>query len=235
MHRVIGRRIVDVTPAEFAVLRDRHAGVLLDVGTGDGKHVLHVARQRPDLLVVGLDASVDALRKTSAKAGARAERGGLPNVVFVRSAAEQLPAGLTGVTEVHVLMPWGSLLRGTLGEGPVLEAVAAACTPGAPFLVTLNLHAWRPPVPEVGDSAEPDPRSALAGLAPRYAAAGWHLAEAAYLDDAGIAALATSWTKRLGSSRDQLDVLALRGSVRRPATTADRADRSPTPRGRGER
>ena len=113
-------------------------------------------------------------------------------------------------------MPWGSLLRGTLGEGPVLEALAAACVPGAPFLVTLNLHAWRPPVPEVGGSAEPDPATAISVLAPRYAAAGWRLAEADYLDEAGIAALATSWTKRLGSSRDQLDVLALRGTVSPP-------------------
>lgn len=218
MHRVIGKRVVDLLPAEFAALRERYAGVLLDVGTGDGKHVLHLARQRPDLLVVGLDANADGLRRTSAKAAARADRGGLPNAVFVRSAAERLPEGLTGVTEVHVLMPWGSLLRGTLGEGPVLEALAAACTPDAPFLVTLNLHAWRPPVPEVGDSPEPDPDTAIDGLAPRYAAAGWHLTEAAYLDDAGIAALATSWTKRLGSSRDRLDVLALRGTVPGTAT-----------------
>ncbi|MGI5130226.1 class I SAM-dependent methyltransferase [Pseudonocardia sp. CA-107938] len=213
MHRVIGKRVVELSPAEFAALRERHAGVLLDVGTGDGKHVLHVARQRPDMLVVGLDANADALRRTSARAAVRADRGGLPNVVFVRAAAERPPAGLSGVDEVHVLMPWGSLLRGTLGDGPVLESLAAVCAPGAPFLVTLNLHAWRPPVPEVGELPEPDPASALTGLRARYADAGWQLTGAEYLDDAGIAALATSWTKRLGSSRDQLDVLALHGTV----------------------
>jgi 16S rRNA (adenine(1408)-N(1))-methyltransferase len=213
VHRVIGKRVVELPPAEFAALRAQHSGVLLDVGTGDGKHVLHLARQRPDLLVVGLDASVDAVRKTSAKAAARPDRGGLPNAVFLRAGAERPPEGLDGVGEVHVLMPWGSLLRGTLGDGTVLEALAAVCTPGAPFLVTLNLHAWRPPVPEVGGRPEPDPESALTGLRDRYGTAGWRLAEAHYLDDAGIAALATSWTKRLGSTRDQLDVLALRGTV----------------------
>ncbi|MDN5861521.1 MAG: hypothetical protein L0H84_23205 [Pseudonocardia sp.] len=217
---MIGRRVLDVAPAELAALREQYSGVLLDVGTGDGKHVVHVARNRPDLLVVGLDANTDALRKTSARVAARADRGGLPNALFVRSAAERPPAGLCDVTEVHVLMPWGSLLRGMLGEGPVLAALAAACRPGAPFLVTLNLHAWRPPVPEVGNSAEPDPSSAISTLAPRYAAAGWRLATAEYLDDAGIAALATSWTKRLGSSRDQLDVLALRGTVAGPGPAA---------------
>lgn len=213
MHRIIGRRVVELPPAEFAELRAQHSGLLLDVGTGDGKHVLHLARRHPEMLVIGLDASVDALRKTSAKAAARADRGGLPNVVFLRAAAERPPAGLVGVDEVHVLMPWGSLLRGTLGDGTVLEALAAVCRPGAPFLVTLNLHAWRPPVPEVGARPEPDPESALTGLRDRYAVAGWRLTEAHYLDDAGVAALATSWTKRLGSSRDQLDVLALHGTV----------------------
>ena len=79
MYRVIGKRVVELQPAEFAALRERYSGVLLDVGTGDGKHVLHVAGQRPELLVVGLDANADGLRKTSAKAAARADRGGLPN------------------------------------------------------------------------------------------------------------------------------------------------------------
>ena len=214
MHRVIGKRVVDVAPAEFAALRAAHEEVLLDVGTGDGKHVVHVARRRPDALVVGLDASADAMRKTSARAAVRPDRGGLANALFLRGAAERLPEGLVGVSEVHVLMPWGSLLRGVVGgDQAMLTTIGAACRPGATFLVALNLHAWRPPVPEVGGSTEPDPESALRDLAPLYAAAGWTLDAAAYLDDAGIAALATSWTKRLGSSRDQLDVLALTGRI----------------------
>jgi hypothetical protein len=46
-----------------------------------------------------------------------------------------------------------------------------------------------------------------------YERAGWVLESAAYLDDAQIAELGTSWTKRLGSSRDSLAVLALRGTI----------------------
>lgn len=214
MHRVIGRRVLDMAPAEFAALRDAHDTVVLDVGTGDGKHVLHAARRDPRSLVVGLDASADGMRKTSARAAARPDRGGLANALFLRASAERPPDGLAGVSEVHVLMPWGSLLRGVVGADPsMLSAVAGVCRPGAPFLVALNLHAWRPPVPEVGDAAEPDPERALTDLGPRYAAAGWTIEGARYLDDAGIDALATSWTKRLGSSRDRLDVLALTGRI----------------------
>jgi 16S rRNA (adenine(1408)-N(1))-methyltransferase len=208
VRRVIGKSTVDVDAAAFAELRDLYERIVLDLGTGDGKHVLSVARQCPDTLVVGLDASADAMRRTALRAAARPARGGLPNALFVWAAVEQLPAELTGIDEVHVLMPWGSLLRAVaVPDQKVLDGIAAVCAPAAGFLITLNLHAWRPSVPEVGDTAEPTPDSAAELLS----VAGWEVEAAEYLDDAGVAALGTSWTKRLGSSRDSLAVLALRG------------------------
>lgn len=214
MRRVLGKRVVEIDDAAFDELVSRHDGVILDVGTGDGKHPFHLARQRPGQLVVGLDAAKDNLRKTAANAAANPAKGGLANLVYLWAPAEQLPAGLRGVTELHMLMPWGSLLRGMLGSDPsMLRGLAAVCEPDARFLTTLNLHAWRPPVPEVGEHAEPTPESAVKSLGPLLAAAGWRLDEAKYLDAAEIAALATSWTRRLNSTRAQLDVLALTGVI----------------------
>ncbi|MCO1579370.1 16S rRNA (adenine(1408)-N(1))-methyltransferase KamB [Crossiella sp. SN42] len=214
MRRVTGKQVVDLTAEQFAELRAQYTSVLLDVGTGDGKHPLHLARKHPDQLVIGLDAAPDNLRKTAGKAAAKPAKGGLPNLVYLWHAAESLPPELREIDELHVLMPWGSLLRGVLDtEGALLRGLAACCRPGADFLVTLNLHAWRPPVPEVGDTAEPTPESATEVLAKAYATAGWQLTEAAYLSPEEIAELATSWTRRLNSSRDQLDVLALRGTI----------------------
>lgn len=202
--------------AEFAALRAGYRDVLVDIGTGDGKHAYQLARQRPELLVVGLDANRDNLRQVSTRAAAKPARGGLPNVLFLWESAERLPDGLGDVGGLHVLMPWGSLLRGLFAaDGAMLRGLAAICRDGADFLVTLNLHAWRPPVPEVGDTVEPTPESTLDLLATRYAAAGWHIGEAHYLDAAEIAALATSWTRRLGSSRDELAVLGLSGHIDR--------------------
>lgn len=232
MRRIRGRKIVELTAAEFAELAARYDKVVLDVGTGDGKHALALARQRPDQLIVGLDAAKDNLRKVSARTD-------VANLLFVWAAVERLPVELSGIGEVHVLMPWGSLLRGMLGgsstepgrdssvlgdQSSVLGAVADRCLPGAPFLVTLNLHAWRPPVPEVGTHAEPTPESAMAELAESYRRHGWLLQQARYLDDEGIGQLATSWTRRLNSSRDRLDVLALTG-VLEPGERAS-ADRN---------
>ncbi|WP_375481988.1 methyltransferase domain-containing protein [uncultured Jatrophihabitans sp.] len=214
MRQVIGKRTVDLDAAAFAELRSRHTSLVVDLGTGDGKHVLAVARARPDALVVGVDASPDAMRRTAARAAQKPARGGTPNAIFVWASAERLPPELDGVDELHVLMPWGSLLRAlTLTERSVLLGVGERCRAGATFLVTLNLHAWRPPVPEVGPAPEPTPETAVTELAPQYASAGWQLTDAHYADDAELAALGTSWTKRLGSTRDELAVLTLRGRI----------------------
>ncbi len=214
MRQVVGKVTHNLDAAAFDALREGRTQLLLDLGAGDGKHVLTEARRRPDTLVVGLDAAPDAMRATAASAARKPAKGGVPNAVFLWGAAETLPPELTGVTEVHSLMPWGSLLRALVRPDiDVLEAIARVCAPGATFLVTVNLHAWRPPVPEVGDSPEPTPTSALTDLALAYAAAGWNLATAGYVDAATLADLGTSWTKRLGSTRDDLAVLALRGTI----------------------
>jgi 16S rRNA (adenine(1408)-N(1))-methyltransferase len=214
VRQVVGKATRDLSASDFAQLRRGYRRVVLDVGTGDGKHVLAQARRCPDALVIGLDASADAMRAVSARAAGKPARGGVPNAVFVWASVEQLPREIAGVDEVHVLMPWGSLLRALVQPDlGVLDAVARTCSPGARFLVTLNLHAWRPPVPEVGSDPEPTPESALAQLAPEWAGAGWRLESAEYLGVWEIADLATSWTKRLGASRQRLDVLALRGRI----------------------
>lgn len=221
MRQVVGKAIRDLSAADFGELRGSYRAVVLDVGTGDGKHALAEARRRPDVLVIGLDANPSVMRAASARAAAKPARGGLPNAVFVWAAVEQLPAELVDVDEVHVLMPWGSLLRAVVQPDPaVLAAVARSCVPGARFLVTLNLHAWRPPVPEVGTVPEPTPDSARGELALGYAEAGWQVESVAYPSDDEIAQLATSWTKRLGASRRELDVLALRGHMTAPGAPA---------------
>jgi len=207
VRRIRGRKVVELSQPEFAELADRHRRLVLDVGTGDGKHALQLARQRPGELVIGLDAAKDNLRKVSARTD-------LTNLLFIWAPVERLPAELTGIAELHVLMPWGSLLRGMLGDGAaILSDLAARCVDDAEFLLTLNLHAWRPPVPEVGGHPEPTPETALDELAPIYQRHGWRIATADYLDDEGIAQLATSWTRRLNSSRGRLDVLALTGVI----------------------
>jgi 16S rRNA (adenine(1408)-N(1))-methyltransferase len=78
----------------------RHAATSVDLGTGDGRHVLAVAAARPDRLVVGVDANAAAMAEASRRAAAKPRRGGLPNALFVVAAAEALPPELAGVAEL---------------------------------------------------------------------------------------------------------------------------------------
>jgi 16S rRNA (adenine(1408)-N(1))-methyltransferase len=212
IRRVVGRSVSELGADEFDALRAGRK-LLLDVGTGDGKHVLHEARRRPDWLVVGVDAAPAQLQRSSTSAARKPAKGGLANAVFVQASAESMPAELSGADELHVLMPWGSLLRGCLTADAVLPSLRAAAAPGARLLITFNLHAWRPPVVDVGESVEPTPQSALE-LEDVYSGSGWELVDARYLDDVGIASLATSWGRRLHSSRETFDVLALEATAR---------------------
>src|SRR3954469_6367568 len=91
VRRVVGKATLDLDGSAFAELRAPYRELVVDVGTGDGKHVLAVARARPDALVVGLDAGPDAMRRTAARAAAKPAKGGTPNALFAWAAVEQWP------------------------------------------------------------------------------------------------------------------------------------------------
>lgn len=208
IRQVVGRTVRELSEDEFETVRAGRP-LLVDVGTGDGKHVLHEARRRPDWLVVGVDAAPAQLQRASASAARKPAKGGLANALFVQAAAEAMPGELGGARELHVLMPWGSLLRGCLALDAVLPSLRSIASAEARLLVTLNLHAWRPPVADVGSLPEPTPDSVLTELAAVYRSAGWDIRASHYLDETGIAELATSWGRRLHSSREQFEVLAI--------------------------
>lgn len=60
----------------------------IDLGTGDGRYVLKAAAERPDTLVIGLDANAAAMIEASRRA---ARRDALPNALFAVAAAGHPP------------------------------------------------------------------------------------------------------------------------------------------------
>jgi 16S rRNA (adenine(1408)-N(1))-methyltransferase len=62
--------------------------VALDLGTGDGRRVLALAAERPDTLVIGVDANASGMTDASRRA---LRRGALPNALFAVAAAEHPP------------------------------------------------------------------------------------------------------------------------------------------------
>ena len=112
---------------------------MIDLGTGDGRFVLATAAAEPATLVIGIDASADAMAEASARAARSPRRGGLPNALFVAAAAEAPPAELLGIaSRVVVQLPWGSLLRGALAlDEEVARGIAGLVAPGGRVEVLL--------------------------------------------------------------------------------------------------
>src|SRR2546429_5231486 len=134
-----------------------HARACADVGAGDGRFALELARTDPNTLAIALDASTDRLVD-----GARlARRHGVPNILFVVSSVERLPDMLGGIAdEATIHFPWGSLLRGvTRDDEAVLSPLARLLRIGGRLELVLQAGAGPPgPARRRRLPALPDPR-----------------------------------------------------------------------------
>ena len=106
-------------------------GVIVDIGTGDGRFVYRSAAANPNKFFIGIDANTKPLEKVSMKATRKPSKGGLPNVLFIQAAIENLPDELDETAdEIHIHFPWGSLLRAvTLGDENILASLRRICAP----------------------------------------------------------------------------------------------------------
>lgn len=175
-------------------------GVVIDIGTGDGRFVYQSARQNPNKFYIGIDPNVRPLEKISEKIHRKPAKGGAPNVLFIQSAVEDLPSELDGVAdELHVHFPWGSLLRAmATGDVEVLRNLRRTCALGALLEVVIGIDPVR-------DQTEIE-RLGLTALSiefidqqlvPNYRAAGFETIERGVLQPSEWPDLETSWAKRL--------------------------------------
>ncbi len=175
-------------------------GVIIDLGTGDGRFVYQSARQNPKKFYIGIDPNVRPLEKISEKIYRKPSKGGAPNVLFIQAAVEDLPAELDGVAdELHVHFPWGSLLGAVAaGDVVVLQNLRRICAREALLEVVIGLDPVR-------DQAEIERLGVVPlslefidqTLAPRYAAAGFQITERGIIAAADWPEFNTSWAKRL--------------------------------------
>jgi hypothetical protein len=162
--------------------------VLIDLGTGDGRFVLHTARAHPARYVVGIDACRDNLYEASRRAPA--------NALFLIANICSMPAGLAGLASaITVNFPWGTLLAGLLEVGsPLLASLARLARPGATLEIRLN----------GGALAEAGYSLAAGGERVRrhVRLAGFHMAAPQPLAEDDLRAYPTTWAKRLAFGRD---------------------------------
>ena len=186
---------------------------MIDIGTGDGLFVYQSARRNPQKFYIGVDASPRPLEKVSEKVHRKPAKGGLPNVLFVQAAVEDLPPELDNVAdEVHIHFPWGSLLRAVAaGDLEVLRNLRRICAEKALLEVVIGLDPERD-ISEL-ERLELPPLSLEhvdSVLAPEYRNAGFEIFESGIIAPSEWPEFQTSWAKRLkgNTSRSLLYIIA---------------------------
>lgn len=174
---------------------------MIDIGTGDGLFVYECARRNPKKFYIGIDANPRPLEKISEKIHRKPSKGGLPNVIFIQSAVEELPSELDGVAdEVHVHFPWGSLLRAVAtGDQAVLLNLRRICSSEALLEVVIGLDAERDRS-EIERLCLPQSISIAyidSALVAHYREAGFEILERGMLSPSEWPKVQTSWAKRL--------------------------------------
>ena len=181
-------------------------GIVIDIGTGDGRFVSAMAKRAPNKFFIGIDANVKPLEKPSMKATRKPDKGGLPNVMFVQAAVENLPQEFTGVAdEIHIHFPWGSLLRAVAtGDPEIIGSLRQIAAPECLLEVVIGIDSEK-------DKTEIDrlriqdlsDKYVWAVLTQKYAAAGFAVTECRALDRSEWEGLESSWARKLKTNRNR--------------------------------
>ena len=182
-------------------------GVVIDIGTGDGRFVFASAKANPDKFFIGVDANTKPLQKPSMRATRKPAKGGLPNALFVQAAVEDLPEEFSGTAdEIHIHFPWGSLLRAVaVGEEAVLAALRRIAAPGCLLEIVIGIDPERDKT-EMGRLEIPalTPVFLHSYLIPKYVAAGFVFIDTGVLGPENWSRLETSWARRLQGISNRL-------------------------------
>jgi 16S rRNA (adenine(1408)-N(1))-methyltransferase len=132
MEVIRGKQNLIIDEKHFGNLVSGYSSILMDIGTGDGHFVKHAAIQKPDRLVIGIDACRENLCDISRKAP--------PNALFVIANALNLPGELTDLADhITINFPWGSLLSGLLtGDAALISGLLRIMRPQSSFEINLN-------------------------------------------------------------------------------------------------
>lgn len=184
----------------------RGLGIVIDIGTGDGRFVSASAKANPDQFFIGIDANAKPLEKLSTKITRKPAKGGLPNTMFVQAAVEDLPEEFAGIAdEIYINFPWGSLLGAVAnGDQRILALLSRSMISHGRLTVTMGIDPRR-------DHAELDrlgiPQIGLdylgSTLKACYQEAGFRMVECRELAISEWSRIETSWARKLGENDER--------------------------------
>lgn len=188
MEGIRGAHSFAIDAGNLAARMRGYHDILMDIGTGDGRYIRHVARTCPAWFAIGIDACRENLRATSRKAP--------DNALFVIANALALPTELHGhATRLVVNFPWGSLLEGLLtADSSLCDGLIALARPEATLEIRLNAGAlaaagW--PMDEGARRVREVLRNCGLAVGPPRS-----------LDKDALRAYPSTWAKRLAHGRD---------------------------------
>ena len=189
-------------------------GVVLDIGTGDGRYVSAAARANPNKFFIGIDANAKPLEKLSTKVTRKPSKGGLPNVMFVQAAVEDLPNELDGTAdEIHIHFPWGSLLKAVAtADEKIITSLRRVAAQDCLLEIVIGIDPERDKAEiERLDIPELTPIFLHSYLFPKFGKAGFALLDHGKLNPAEWSRLETSWARKLqGNSSRNVTYLVFR-------------------------
>lgn len=164
----------------------------VDLGTGDAAWALRLARQRPEVGVIGVDACLDHVRGHARRRPA--------NMALIQCDAAALPAALDGrATRVTINFPYGSLLSGLLEDDARLrDRLDAILTVAGVTEVRVNASA----LAGTGHTLATAER-ALVGACGRL---GCVAVRTRRLESADLRRFPSTWAKRIGFGREPVAI-----------------------------
>jgi 16S rRNA (adenine(1408)-N(1))-methyltransferase len=181
-------------------LRDSEFNVC-DVGAGDGKYAIRLARTLKSAVVVAIDAEGTRMRKSAQRLKGRAPE----NLLFwIASLDAGIPSAREMFDEIHVILPWGSLLEGMLGlDMVVLGNVLDLGRPNARLIVVLNQRPWREGQIDRRTENLPSPSDAEVGGNVRgfLRERGWIVQYWSPMEESAARRIESSWSRRIAASQ----------------------------------
>lgn len=200
MEIIRGKQASFIDVSMLGWLTASYEAIHMDIGTGDGRFVRHMAQNQPGCFVIGIDACRENLHEDSRRAP--------ENALFVIANALSLPPDLSGLaTSLTINFPWGSLLEGLLREEmSLVDDLKRLIRPEAALEIRLNAGA----LAEAGWSLEEGGEY----VQQRLLENGFKMRRPLLLTASALQSTLTTWAKRLSYGRDPRALLLSGVSVK---------------------